>query len=165
MPAKTTKKTTAKKPVAKKAVAPVAAKKPAVKKAPAKKAAPVAVVAPVVETHPCGCDHKCPCGGKCKKCGFFKKLVLFLIIFALGFAAAKMCCMKPGKMMPKPEFENGCLVVKCPKLAEMAPKMDTDANGCISMEEFKKFHKPAGRKMRGPRHERHAAPKPAPQAE
>ena len=141
------------------------AKKPVVKKV-----APVAVVEPVAEVHTCGCGcgHDCKCGGacKCKKGGFFKKFILFLIIFALGFVAAKMCCYKPGKMMPKPEFENGCLVVKCPKLAEMAPKIDTNADGCISVEEFKQFkksEKPAGRRPRGPRHGKTVEPAPAPQ--
>lgn len=137
----TTKKTVAKKPVSK----PAATKKPVAKKAPAKKV----VAAPVVEKFPCGCDKGCACGGECacakKKCTFgrfLKKLVLVLIIFALGFASAKMCCNgKRGKMGPRPEFENGCLVVKCPKLAEKVPMMDTDANGCVSREEFKAARK------------------------
>ena len=156
MAEKTTKKaTTAKKPVAKKTVSkPAATKKPVAKKAPAKKV----VVAPVVEKSPCGCDKGCACGGECacakKKCTFgrfLKKLVLVLIIFALGFASAKMCCNgKRGKMGPRPEFENGCLVVKCPKLAEMVPMMDTDANGCVSREEFKAARK---HMKRGPRPE------------
>ena len=142
MAEKTTKKaTTTKKTVAKKTVS-----KPATtKKTVAKKA----VAAPVVEKFPCGCDKGCACGGECmcakKKCTFgrfLKKLVLVLIIFALGFATAKMsCCDKRGKMGPRPEFENGCLVVKCPKLAEMVPMMDTDANGCVTREEFKAARK------------------------
>ena len=163
MAEKTTKKaTTAKKTVAKKTVSkPAAAKKTAAKKAPAKKV----VVAPVVEKFPCGCDKGCACGGECacakKKCTFgrfLKKLVLVLIIFALGFASAKMCCNgKRGKMGPRPEFENGCLVVKCPKLAEMVPMMDTDANGCVSREEFKAARKAM---KRAPREEAPEMPAP-----
>lgn len=166
MAEKTTKKaTTAKKTVAKKTVSkPAAAKKTAAKKAPAKKV----VVAPVVEKFPCGCDKGCACGGECacakKKCTFgrfLKKLVLVLIIFALGFASAKMCCNgKRGKMGPRPEFENGCLVVKCPKLAEMVPMMDTDANGCVSREEFKAARK---HMKRGPRPEMPAPETSAPE--
>ena len=136
MAEKTTKKTNAKKAVAKKTAA---------KKAPTKKVG----VAPGADKFPCGCDKGCACGGECvcakKKCTFgcfLKKLILFLIIFVLGFVAAKMCCCdKRGKMGPRPEFENGCLVVKCPKMAEMVPMMDTDANGCVSREEFKAAHK------------------------
>ena len=149
---KTTKKTTVKKAVAKKTVS----KPAATKKAPAKKAPVKKVAAPVVEKYPCGCDKGCACGGECacakKKCTFgrfLKKLILVLIIFALGFAAAKMCCCdKRGKMGPRPEFENGCLVVKCPKMANMVPMMDTDANGCVTREEFKaarKHHRRAPR--------------------
>ncbi|MBE6461928.1 MAG: hypothetical protein E7006_03775 [Alphaproteobacteria bacterium] len=170
MPEKTTKKTTAKKTVAKKVAAKPAVKKAPVKKVAVQKVAPVAVAEPVVESHTCGCGcgHDCKCGGacKCKKCGFFKKFILLVIVFALGFAAAQMYTCKRGNMMPKPEFENGCLVVKCPKLAEMAPKIDTNADGCISMEEFKQFKKserPAGRKPRGPRHGKTVEPVPAPQ--
>jgi len=149
---------TPKKPVVKKTTAtkPAAAKKPVAKKAPAKKAVAKktpavksVAAAPVVEKHACGCEHTCACGGECacakKKCTFgrfLKKLVLFIIIFALGFATAKMCCCnKRGKMGPRPEFDNGCLVVKCPKLAEMAPMMDADHDGCITPAEFKAARK------------------------
>ena len=154
MAEKTTKKTTAKKTVAKKPAAkPAVAKKPVAKKAPAKKpvakkpvAKPVAPVAPVIEKHDCGCGHDCACGSACacgkKKCTFgrfFKKLILIMIIFALGFVAAKMCC--DGHRRPRPVFENGCLVVKCPKLAQMAPMMDVDGDGCITKAEFKAARK------------------------
>ena len=159
MAEKTTKKVTVKKPVAKKTVSkPAAAKKPVAKKAPAKKVAEVkkTVAAPVADKLPCGCDAGCACGGECtcakKKCTFgrfLKKLILVLIIFALGFAAAKMCCCdKPGKMGPRPEFENGCLVVKCPKLAEMVPMMDTNHDGCVSREEFRAARKAMNRAPR-----------------
>ena len=144
MAEKITKKTTAKKPVAKKTVAkPAVAKKPVAKKAPAKK--PVAKkpvvtpIAPVVEPHACGCHHDGVCMCSKKKCTFgrfFKKLILIMIIFALGFVAAKMC-NHHGPRRPRPVFENGCLVVKCPKLAERAPMMDADGDGCITRAEFK----------------------------
>ena len=148
MAEKSVKKTATKKTVAKKSVSkPAVAKKTTVKKA-------TKVVAPAVETYPCGCNAGCACGGHCaehsccgkKKCSFgrfLKKLVVFLIIFALGFATAKMCCFnKSGKMGPRPEFENGCLVIKCPKMAERAEMMDTNKDGCINREEFR-----AARKM------------------
>ncbi len=160
MAKQTTKKTTAKVAAKKAAVKPAAKKtvKPAVKK-------PVAKSAPVIEKLPCGCDKGCACAGKChKRGGFFKKLVVFLVIFGLGFAAAKLCCCEKGrKMMPRPEFENGCLVVKCPKMAKMVEKMDADKNGCVSVEEFKA----AKKHYRGPKHDRGPRPAemPAPVAE
>ncbi len=142
MAEKSNKKTATKKTVAKKTIS-----KPVAKKAAVKKVAPVAVV----ETHECACSHGCACHGHCghKKCTFgrfVKKLIVFLIIFAMGFAAAKFCPMnKRGKMAPRPEFENGCLVVKCPKMAEMLPVMDIDKDGCVNRKEFraarKMFHK------------------------
>ncbi len=165
MAEKTTKKVTAKKTAVKKTISkPVAAKKTAAKPV-AKKTAVKKTVAkpavPVAETHACGCGAACACNGKCKckKGGFFKKLILFLIIFALGWVAAGMFgCDKAGRKMPKPEFENGCLVVKCPKLAEKAPQMDLNSDGCVSVEEFK-----ASKKIRRPHRGRHPAPVPAPQ--
>lgn len=119
--------------------------KPAVKKT-VKKAAPVA------EHAHCCCEHKCAC--KCHHSGFWKKLVLIVIFFALGFASAKLCCChkKSFKKMPRPEFDNGCLVVKCPKLEKMVPMMDADKNGCVTVEEFKMTKKHTAhrnRKMKG----------------
>ncbi len=159
--AKQTAKKTATKTVAKKAVV----KKTTAKKTVAKKAPVKVAPAPVVEKLLCGCDKGCACAGKChKRGGFFKKLVVFLVIFGLGFAAAKLCCCEKGrKMMPRPEFENGCLVVKCPKMAKMVEKMDADKNGCVSVEEFKA----AKKHYRGPKHDRGPRPAemPAPVAE
>lgn len=173
MAEKSTKKPVAKTASAKKTVSkPAVAKKPVAKKAPAKKpAAPKKVVAaPVVEKHPCGCDKGCACGGDCvcakKKCTFgrfFKKLILILIIFALGFAAAKMCCCKHGKFGPRPKFDNGCLVIKCPKLAEMAPMMDINHDGCVSKEEFKVAKKHMRRDARPEMPAEPEMPAPAPQ--
>ena len=137
------------------------------KKTPTKKTVKkvTAAKAPVADKFPCGCSADCACGGncaehkhcKCHKRGWFKKLILVLVIFALGFASAKVTCCnkKTGAPMPKPEFSNGCLVVKCQKMAKMAPEMDTDKNGCITREEYRiarrkmfkrsehKFKKPA----------------------
>ena len=137
MAEKTIKKNSTKKPVAKK----VASKPVTTKKATAKKAAPV------VEAYECGCAHGCACHGHCghKKCTFgrfVKKLIIFLIIFAMGFASAKLCCMNKRPKMPHPEFENGCLVVKCPKMAEKIQMMDTNNDGCVNRDEFR-----AARKM------------------
>ncbi len=160
MAEKSVKKVATKKTVAKKTVSkPATAKKAVTKKTPAKKAENIA---PVTEKFPCGCDQGCPCGGDCKchkHChgGFFKKLILILVIFALGFVAAKMLGCKHHGRMPRPEFENGCLVVKCPKLAEMVPTIDVNGDGCISMEEYKSF-KHAGK--HGPRPSTELAPAP-----
>jgi hypothetical protein len=103
--------------------------------------------APVTDKLPCGCNADCACGGncaehkhcKCHKRGWFKKLILVLVIFALGFASAKVtCCNKKTHIpMPKPEFSNGCLIVKSQKMAQMAPEMDADKNGCITHEEYR----------------------------
>lgn len=150
MAQKTVKKTPAKKvaavkkaPVKKAVAAKVApAKKTVAKKTVAKKATapelkPVIVAAP--ETHECGCGKNCPCGCKCGCRGvrFFKKFVVILIVFALGFVAAKMCCGGP-----RPTFVNGCMdvaSVKCPKLQNALPMMDMDNDGCITKAEFKAF--------------------------
>ena len=106
-------------------------------------------IAPVAEHAHCCCEHKCAC--KCHHSGFWKKLVLIVIFFALGFASAKLCCCKNVyKKMPHPEFENGCLVINCSKLAKMATKMDADKNGCITVEEFKTAKKEQFRKSNKP---------------
>ena len=139
-------------------------KKTAAKKVATKKATPV-VKEVVVETHPCGCTKGCACAGKCcHKGGFVKKLILFLIIFSLGFVAAQMLGCKGKPMMPRPEFKDGCMVATCPKMAEMAPKMDENKDGCVSIEEFKASKKPMMRKGRKPHMKKKpVAPVPAPQ--
>ncbi len=126
---------TTKKPVTKKIVA---------KKAPAKKA-PVKATVPAAHEcacgHDCHCGHNCHCHHGCKFSHVLKKIIVFIIIFALGFAAAKFVpCGKKHPRMPKPQFENGCLVVdsiKCPKLLEQLPVIDADANGCVTTDEFR----------------------------
>lgn len=144
----------AQKTVKKAAVKPAAAKKSpvkksaAVKKPVAKKAsapAPKMVAAPVMEQHACGCGADCHCCGGCK-CGgskfgrFMRKLIVFLIIFAMGFAAAKLCCNKHHPRGPRMHYVNGCLdvaSVKCPKLMEALPAMDINQDGCITRDEFR----------------------------
>jgi len=152
MATKTVKKAATKTVAAKKA--PVKKAAPAAKKPTAKKATTKAVktAAPVMEMHACGGAHDCKCGGNCHcgadchcaKCGskfgrFMRKLILFIIIFALGFAAAKLFC-GPRHHGPRMNFVNGCLdtaSVKCPKLLESLPAMDINQDGCITRDEFR----------------------------
>lgn len=140
---KTVKKAPAKKAaVVKKAPAKkvVAAKKPAPKKV-AKVAKPVMEPVVVAPAHECNCGANCTCGCKCgcRACRFIKKLLVILIVFALGFVAAKMCCGGP-----RVHFNNGCLdvaSVKCPKMQAELPMMDANGDGCISREEFRAYKK------------------------
>lgn len=93
--------------------------------------------------------HECMCGGGCKcgcACGKFKKFIVLLIVFALGFAVAKFVPCHRGKhfMHPMPEFHpefvGGCLdieSIKCPKMQEFVAHADADMDGCITEEEFK----------------------------
>lgn len=161
MPTKTTKKsttkaTTAKKPVAKKVAQ---TKKEKVTKSAAK-SAPKAVKATNVATpymepvHDCKCGANCHCGNNCN-CGanckcrgskfgrFVKKLIIALILLALGFAAAKICCCDKGMRGPRVVFaDNGCMVeesVKCPKLLELLPAMDINQDGCITRDEYREI--------------------------
>ena len=162
MPTKSVKKTTAKKTVT--------TKKTTTKKAAVKKAAPQVTkpdatakkqvaTEPVVEAHApqCPCGPECKCGGDCK-CArrgsrfgrFVIKLIVVLIIFALGFAAAKL--VDNGRAFgPRVEFDDGCLVVssvKCPQLQALVPVMDMDQDRCISREEFRTVTAELRRQMR-----------------
>lgn len=149
MPAKTVKKA---------AVKPATAKKTTVKKAVAKKpTAKKAVVEEVKETAPE--MHECPCGGGCKcghHCGsrfghFMIKLIVVLIIFALGFAAAKFLDDGRDFRGPRVDFDNGCLdvsSVKCPQMQEVLPVMDVDGDGCITREEYRAVSREFHRQMR-----------------
>lgn len=131
----------------KKAAAKPAAKKAPVKKVAAKKAAvkEVKVVMPVMESCACGCGADCHCCGGCKCCGskfgrFMRKLIFVLVVFALGFAAAKLCCCGPRHHGPRMHFVNGCLdvaSVQCPKMQEALPAMDINQDGCITRDEFR----------------------------
>ena len=134
-----------------KTVKKTVAKKAPVKKSTAKKAPEKKVMAHVVETHKCGCDNSCPCGGECKchkhHCGFWKKLIVVLVFFGLGFAAAQMIPCKKHHKMPRPQFDdNGCLVVKCQKMIDKMAEIDINDDGCVDKAEFKAFK----RSMRKP---------------
>ena len=155
---------------------PTTAKKTTVKKTATRK--PVATTAATHEMHACPCGANCPChnGGACQcqsgaschcgagcKCGgsrfgrFVKKLIVFLIIFALGFATAKFCCCHGKKPHfgfnngPRVHFVNGCVdmsSVKCPKLAAALPAMDINGDGCITREEYRAVKKQMRREIR-----------------
>ena len=113
------------------------------KKSPAKPA--VVAAAPV-------CN--CTCGHRHGFWRFVKKLLIFVIIFALGVAACKYtcCCKKfhhgkmPGKFGMGQKFVHGCLDVskiKCPEMAEKIAMADADGDGCITPEEYRTFKKSA----------------------
>lgn len=166
MPTKSVKKTATKPATAKKTtVKKVATKKPVSKTA--KKAAPVmdaAAIAPAPEMVARPVDTKCPCGDGCKcgnecKCArggskfvrFMMKLIFALIIFALGFAAARLVDDGRDFRGPRVDFDNGCLVVssvKCPQLQALLPVMDMDQDGCITREEFRAVDAELRRQMR-----------------
>ena len=108
----------------------------------------MANVAP--EMHECQCGASCGCGCHCGK---FKKFIVILIVFAIGFAVAKITCCHGHRHMPKmhPEFENGCLVmdsIKCPKMQQELVFADTDMDGCITRVEFDSAKKSMRKKMR-----------------
>ena len=78
------------------------------------------------------------------------KLIMVLIVFALGFGAAKLldCDEFRG---PRVDFDDGCLVVssvKCPQLQALLPVMDIDQNGCITSEEYRAVKTELHRQMR-----------------
>lgn len=129
------------------------AAKPAMKKAPVKKAAAKKVTPAPMAAHTCPCGNDCHCGTPCKCGGALKKIVIFLVIFALGFAATKYLdggC-KHMRRGPRVEFTNGCLdmaSVKCPKLAEALPAMDINQDGCITREEYRAVKKQMRREIR-----------------
>ncbi|MCM1294271.1 MAG: hypothetical protein NC311_01780 [Muribaculaceae bacterium] len=159
MPTKTTKKatvktTTVKKPVAKKAATKKVVKtstKPAATKAP--KA--TAMVAPAA--HECHCGPNCQCVSACKCSGrkfarIIKKLIIALILLAIGFVAGSQLAGHRGPRGPRIEFApNGCMIeesVKCPKLIEALPAMDINQDGCITREEFRAVKQQMRREVR-----------------
>ena len=160
MPTKPTKKTATKPVTSKKTVSKktVATQKAAPKKTVKTSAAADTmekVVAP--ETPTCKCGSNCNCGSDCK-CArggsrfgrFMIKLIMVLIVFALGFGAAKLleCNEFRG---PRVDFDNGCLdvaSVDCPRLQAVLPVMDIDRDGCISHEEYRAVKQEMGRQMR-----------------
>lgn len=110
----------------------------------------VAVETKKPEMHECHCGASCGCGCHCGK---FKKFIVLLIVFILGFAVAKLTCCRGHRHMPKmePKFENGCLVmdsIKCPKMLEDLSRADIDMNGCITRAEFDTAVKPMHHGMR-----------------
>lgn len=157
MATKTTKKTTAKptavkKTVTKKTTHKKTTRATAVKSAPKMNAAYTDIVMPDVYKCKCGanchCGTDCNCGSKCKcHCHGFghwvKKFIIALVLVALGFAAAKVCCCGKGMRGPRVHFaRNGCMVeesVKCPKLRELLPAMDINQDGCITREEYREI--------------------------
>lgn len=136
-----------------KTVAKAATKKTEIKptkKATAKKIAPKAkMTAPVMSgVHECACNHDCKChkcNGGCTFWRVMKKILIFIIIFAMGFAAAKFCpCNKHRMPMPQVDFVNGCVdakSIKCPKLVAELPILDADKDGCVTRDEFKAVKK------------------------
>ena len=166
MPTKPVKKTTAKSAATKKTTTKktVAAKRPAAKKAVKKTVETVEqVIAPEMPTCPCGADCKCGAGEHCQ-CGhdckcvrggsrfgrFMIKLIMVLIVFALGFGAAKLLDCDEFRD-PRVDFDDGCLVVssvKCPQLQALLPVMDIDQNGCITSEEYRAVKTELHRQMR-----------------
>ncbi|MDR1338069.1 MAG: hypothetical protein LBJ73_03510 [Rickettsiales bacterium] len=166
MAKKPVKKTIAKKAPAAKPVVKPAVKKAPVKKIAAKKTAPVktapiaaektATTAPIAASCAQGCECGCGDGKKCH-CGgagrFVKKLIIFAIIFALGFAAAKFCTMRhhhgfKGFHGPRVEFVNGCVDVtkiSCPETAEKIAAADANGDGCVTKEELKSARKELGK--------------------
>lgn len=112
------------------------------------------VAAPVMDAHTCSCGADCKCG--CHG-GKFRKFIVLLIVFGLGFAIAKITCCSHGRHMPRhnmremhPVFVNGCLdmeSVKSPKMKELLQTADTDADNCISIAEYKTVKSA----MRGPK--------------
>ena len=135
MPKKTTKKTTVKRTVK-------------------TQAAPV-------ETMGCGCGHDCPC----HRCGKFKKIVVIVLVFCLGFAAAKFTscpCKKHPLLNMHPVFTDaGCLdmeSIKCPKMLENLKASEANADNCITKDEFFAMRKEMMKKHHhGPKH---MGPKP-----
>ncbi|MCQ2599024.1 MAG: hypothetical protein MJ187_01445 [Alphaproteobacteria bacterium] len=150
MAQKTAKKTTVKKTAEKKN----ATVKATVKKTNTKKT--TANVAPEMV-------KECTCGGECaKSCAceccknarrvIIKKLIITLIVFSLGFVAAKLTCChchkNNGFRGPRVEFIDGCLnraSVKCDHMREILPQIDLDNDGCITRKEWRM----ARPKMRG----------------
>ena len=108
-----------------------------VKKAQTKKAVkPIAK--PIVD--------EMPLSDQCCHCTKRKRNVIitcvFIVAVIIGFVISQMffcgCCHK--KHMPRVQFVNGCVdvtTVKCPKMLENLPMMDTDNDGCITKKELR----------------------------
>jgi len=118
MPTKTTKKAPAKKPV-KRVVKPMVAPKPVMTEIPMP-------------------DPYCHCTKRKRN---FILTCVFIGSFIFGMLVAKAYfCDCHHKHMPRPHFVNGCMDVesiKCPKMLEQIPMMDTDNDGCITRAELR----------------------------
>lgn len=132
----------------KKVIKKTTAKKPAVKTV--KKVA----AKPVVEAQkPCECGCGCGCGCHKHAGHVLKKIIVLALVFALGMFAGKALHFGGSRHfhpMFHPVFTNGCLdltSIKCPKMQEDILKADVNADGCISVEEFK-----AAKSQHKPRH-------------
>ena len=109
-----------------------------------------------VQEHVCNCAHDCPC----HSCSRFKKLVILVIVFCLGFVAAKLTscpCKKHPMLNVHPVFtEAGCLdmeSIKCPKMQDALRTSEANADGCITSDEFFAMKKEMMKKHhRGPKH-------------
>ena len=122
--------------------------KKVVKKPAARKAAPKAAAKPVLKTTPVAtapastCTPATCCGGK--KGHWLKKVLLIIVVFALGYAACFFCPKKPGHGMMRKFDQNGCLMmerIKCPMLAQKVMAADLDNDGCITRQEFRAWKK------------------------
>lgn len=98
--------------------------------------------APEMEAPVCKCGAECGCGCHHRR-GKFKKFIVLVIVFCLGFAVARIvnCDKAHHKHMPKmnPIFVNGCLdmeSIKCPKMQEVLQTADVNQDGCVSVSEF-----------------------------
>ncbi|MBO7642861.1 MAG: hypothetical protein J6S74_01870 [Alphaproteobacteria bacterium] len=124
MPTKTTKKTVTKKASLKKPAKKVVAAAPVIK--------PVMTEIPEPDRY-CHCTkRKRNCILTCVSTGC---LVIGFLISQLFFCG---CCCK--KHAPKIQFVNGCADVasiKCPKMLEKLPAIDTDHDGCVTKTELR----------------------------
>ena len=155
MPNKTVKKTTAKTTAAKKTVTKKtasAAKRPATKRVT--KPVDVKDEIKIAAAPKCACGADCKCAREGSRFGrFMIKLIIVLIVFALGFGAAKLLDCNEFRG-PRVDFDNGCLdvsSVKCPRLQLALPAMDIDQDGCITREEYRAVKSEMHRQMRAER--------------
>ncbi len=114
-----------------------------VKKAPAKKTAkkvvkPVAVKNPVMVEIP-EPDRYCHCTKRKRNTIL---TCVSIIFFLIGFIVSHFffCGCHHSQPMPRLQFVNGCVdtaSVKCPKMLEQLPTMDTNNDGCITKAELR----------------------------
>ncbi len=129
---KTNKKAAVKKPVVKKAAVKAAAKAPV---------AAVSQPAPVVESN-CCCGCHASCGHKMKR--FF----VLVIVFVLGWLACSYCCFGPKGMGMRLHHRNNMFVEGCldtmkmgsPEKTQAVLAADTNADGCITKDEWKEWN-------------------------